>query len=171
MERLSGAYKRQLKWLSMLIGLIVAIAFNADSFNVATTLWSDQDRRASVVAIATKVAQESAAKPPESADEAKLQEAIKKTENTLRSLPIGWNCVVKRATTTAPAAQEQVTLGYWECAKTKLPTVTLTQVLGWMLTAAALTLGAPFWFDLLQKFINIRGAGGKPKREDQKATA
>ena len=170
MERLSGAYKRQLKWLSMLIGLIVAIAFNADSFNVATTLWSDQDRRASVVAIATKVAQESAAKPPESADEAKLQEAIKKTENTLRSLPIGWNCVVKRATTTAPAAQEQVTLGYWECAKTKLPAVTLTQVLGWMLTAAALTLGAPFWFDLLQKFINIRERV-KPKREDEKATA
>lgn len=30
MERLSGAYKRQLKWISMLIGLVVAIAFNAD---------------------------------------------------------------------------------------------------------------------------------------------
>ena len=38
MERLSGAYKRQLKWISMLVGLIVTIAFNADSFNVAMTL-------------------------------------------------------------------------------------------------------------------------------------
>ena len=66
---------------------------------------------------------------------------------------------------------EQETLGYWECAKTGTPTVTLIKALGWMLTAAALTLGAPFWFDLLQKFVNLRGAGGKPKREDEKATA
>lgn len=171
MDRLSGAYKRQLKWISMLIGLVVAIAFNADSFNVATTLWSDQDRRASVVAMATQVAQESAAKAPESVDATKLQAALKQSEDRLRSLPIGWNCVVQRATAPAPATQEPVTLGYWECAKTKLPTVTLLQVFGWMLTAAALTLGAPFWFDLLQKFVNLRGAGGKPKREDEKATA
>ncbi len=40
-----------------------------------------------------------------------------------------------------------------------------------MLTASALTLGAPFWFDTLQKFVNIRGAGAKPKREDEKASA
>jgi hypothetical protein len=40
-----------------------------------------------------------------------------------------------------------------------------------MLTACALTLGAAFWFDLLQKFVNIRGAGHKPKREDEKTTA
>jgi hypothetical protein len=25
-----------------------------------------------------------------------------------------------------------------------------------------LSLGAPFWFDMLNKFINIRSAGGKP---------
>ena len=36
------------------------------------------------------------------------------------------------------------------------------------LTALALSLGAPFWFDMLNKFINLRGAGDKPKREDQK---
>lgn len=171
MERLSGAYKRQLKWISMLIGLIVTIAFNADSFNVATTLWSDPARRASVIAIATKVAQESAAKTSGTVDETMLQEAIEKTENTLRSLPIGWNCVVKNATESSPSTQQQATLSYWECAATKLYALTLTQVLGWILTATALTLGAPFWFDLLQKFVNIRGAGGKPKREDEKATA
>lgn len=37
MDRLSGAYKRQIQWISMLVGLAVAIAFNADSFHVATT--------------------------------------------------------------------------------------------------------------------------------------
>ncbi len=157
MERLSGAYKRQLKWISVLIGLIVAIAFNADSFNVAKTLWGDQDRRASIVAVATKAAEGSTASGVSQAiDSAKLQAEIKKAEDTLRSIPIGWNCGAN---------------GVWECANSKLGDVTLLQALGWILTAAALSLGAPFWFDLLQKFVNIRGAGGKPKREDEKATA
>jgi len=172
MERLSGAYKRQLKWISMLIGLIVAIAFNADSFKVATTLWNDKDRRASVVAIATKMAEEPAPKAAGAVDEDKLKMAIKKTETTLGSLPIGWDCATKRATPAPPATQVQGSLGYyWECAKSNLSSAGLRTVLGWMLTAAALTLGAPFWFDLLQKFVNIRGAGAKPKREDEKAAA
>ena len=34
---------------------------------------------------------------------------------------------------------------------------------GWLLTAFALMLGAPFWFDTLGKFINIRNVGLKPK--------
>jgi hypothetical protein len=31
--------------------------------------------------------------------------------------------------------------------------------LGWIITALAITLGAPFWFDLLSKLISVRGAG------------
>ena len=170
MERLSGAYKRQLKWISMLVGLIVTIAFNADSFTVAITLWNDQDRRASVVAIATKMVHEPLSKAPEGVDDATLHNAIKKTEDTLRSLPIGWNCNGNSAAVTVPADQTHRPLGSWECAKKNLTTLTLMQVFGWMFTATALTLGAPFWFDLLQKFVNVRGAGGRPKREDEKAT-
>ncbi|TKB92551.1 MAG: hypothetical protein E8D41_07015 [Nitrospira sp.] len=169
MERLSGAYKRQLKWISMLVGLIVTIAFNADSFNVAITLWSDQDRRASIVAIATQVAQEPLSDVPEGVDKAKLYETINKTEDTLRSLPIGWNCSGISAAGASSAEQKSMRLDSWACAKKNLTALTLTQVLGWMFTATALTLGAPFWFDLLQKFVNVRGAGGRPKREDEKA--
>jgi hypothetical protein len=32
-----------------------------------------------------------------------------------------------------------------------------------LLTALAVTQGAPFWFDLLGKIVNIRSAGVKPK--------
>lgn len=42
--------------------------------------------------------------------------------------------------------------------------------LSFIITALAISLGAPFWFDLLNKFINIRGAGAKPsesKKEDK----
>ncbi|MGN6339432.1 MAG: hypothetical protein ACTHML_00570 [Ginsengibacter sp.] len=33
--------------------------------------------------------------------------------------------------------------------------------IGWLFTAFAVTLGAPFWFDLLSKLIKIRGSGTK----------
>ena len=36
-------------------------------------------------------------------------------------------------------------------------------IVGWLLTAAAATLGAPFWFDLLKKAANLKGTGVVPK--------
>ena len=53
---------------------------------------------------------------------------------------------------------------YWECAHKQK--ISVVQILGWLLTAAAISLGAPFWFDLLNQFINLRGAGTKPQRAD-----
>ena len=156
MDRLSGAYKRKMKWIAMLIGLVVAVAFNADSFNVATTLWNDPDRRASTIAIATEVAKKS---PPVPATSADLNKAVTDTEKMLRSLPIGWSC---------PAPGPGKEFHYWTCVEYEFSKLTLVQFLGWILTAAALSLGAPFWFDLLNQFINLRGAGAKPVREDQK---
>jgi hypothetical protein len=38
-------------------------------------------------------------------------------------------------------------------------------VLGWLVTALAATLGAPFWFDLLNRFVNIRASGKAPEEE------
>jgi hypothetical protein len=37
---------------------------------------------------------------------------------------------------------------------------------GWIITALAITLGAPFWFDLLSKLISLRGTGTKIDTED-----
>jgi len=34
--------------------------------------------------------------------------------------------------------------------------------IGWFITVLAISLGAPFWFDLLNRLINVRGAGPKP---------
>ena len=34
-------------------------------------------------------------------------------------------------------------------------------LLGWFITTAAVSLGAPFWFDLLGKVANLRGSGGE----------
>jgi len=36
-------------------------------------------------------------------------------------------------------------------------------VAGWVLTALAVSVGAPFWFDVLGRFSNLRAAGRKPE--------
>jgi hypothetical protein len=38
-------------------------------------------------------------------------------------------------------------------------------LLGFLITALAIALGAPFWFDLLNKFVNIRAGGKKPSED------
>jgi hypothetical protein len=47
----------------------------------------------------------------------------------------------------------------WESA---LGDILLT-LLGWLITAGCLSMGAPFWFNLLIKLVNVRRAGIKPK--------
>lgn len=36
------------------------------------------------------------------------------------------------------------------------------QVIGWLLTASAALFGAPFWFDILQRLVQLRSTGPKP---------
>lgn len=38
----------------------------------------------------------------------------------------------------------------------------LAKILGLLLTVGAASLGAPFWFDMLNKFINVRSVGKSP---------
>jgi hypothetical protein len=39
------------------------------------------------------------------------------------------------------------------------PDNVLTSIPGWLITIAALNLGAPFWFDLLSRLARLRGSG------------
>ncbi|MEU7908022.1 hypothetical protein [Actinoplanes sp. NPDC049118] len=38
----------------------------------------------------------------------------------------------------------------------------LLKLLGLALTAAAAAIGAPFWFDLLNRLVNLRSTGRRP---------
>lgn len=44
-------------------------------------------------------------------------------------------------------------------------TVIPSHLAGWILTAIAASLGAPFWFDTLNKFMNIRASGTSPNEK------
>ena len=39
----------------------------------------------------------------------------------------------------------------------------IPKIMGWLITTLALYLGAPFWFEMINKFINLRGTGKKPE--------
>ncbi len=39
-----------------------------------------------------------------------------------------------------------------------------SKVVGLLITTAAASLGAPFWFDLIQKLVPLRAAGAKPPK-------
>jgi hypothetical protein len=44
--------------------------------------------------------------------------------------------------------------------------------LGWLITALSTLFGAPFWFDLLQTFIRLKGTGPSPvEKVDGKGAA
>ena len=38
----------------------------------------------------------------------------------------------------------------------------MAKLTGLAITAFAISLGAPFWFDMLSKIMNVRGTGAKP---------
>lgn len=64
-------------------------------------------------------------------------------------------------TAASELAQLPIPLGWPNlCALTK--TDLERALLGWLITALAVSLGAPFWFDALQTFLNVRGTGPKP---------
>ena len=48
---------------------------------------------------------------------------------------------------------------------TSLKETTGHQIVGWFLTGFALSLGAPFWFDFLNKLVNVRHGMRKPNSE------
>lgn len=151
MDRVSGIYQRQIKIISLVVGLGVAVSLNVDTIAVARALWKDDSLRAQMVKHADDYLKQAppAPEPGDAPRDVKLSDVSKKikaAQDELRPLPIGWDKNV-----------EDLTLPDW-----------LSKLVGWLFTAAALSLGAPFWFDLLSKFMNVRGGGGKPEREEDK---
>ncbi len=49
------------------------------------------------------------------------------------------------------------------------PWAWISRIAGWIITIVAVSMGAPFWFDVLNKFVNLRNAG-KPPDESRTGT-
>ena len=46
--------------------------------------------------------------------------------------------------------------------------IAAVKIVGILLTTIAVSLGAPFWFDMLNKLVNLRSTGVKPKKSEDK---
>jgi hypothetical protein len=160
MDRLGGVYKRKLKWISLGVGIVVAAFVNADSFAVSQALWSDDGLRAQMAQVADTVVKDhdaaaSLAKANGSAGTdasgGDIVSAFRSAQDQLRPLPLGWSYFCAHL----PIGSGLIALAL------------LYKVFGLVLTGFALSLGAPFWFDLLSKLMNIRGTGPKPQTTAQ----
>lgn len=153
MERVSGWYRRKVQIALLVIGTVVVLVLNVDTVQVARHLWSDEAVRNAVVASANAEAADQRAQPDDIAEMAK-------TVNELEELaiPLGWS-VADDATPETPNPQRLVwPWDDWEWFLAKL--------VGLILTVAALSLGAPFWFDLLSKVARLRATGVPPPTAD-----
>jgi len=145
MDRVAGWYKRRSQTVGLIVGLAVAVGVNADTLEMIRTLSNDAAVRASLVAAAQGYAETSGARieDPQSAVTASpaspgtdiAADVKRQSDSTIAQLgglglPIGWQ---------RPGADD-----VW------------THLLGWLMTGFALSLGAPFWFDMLNKFMVVR---------------
>jgi hypothetical protein len=148
MDRFTGWYKRWTRQISFGVAVVIVVAANADSMMLANRLARDAALRAGIVAAADSASQKIAG------DTSNIQTARQQLldESEKLNLPLGWiNPKVNGAED--PFAFERIPRTTWGW---------LAKAFGLLMTALAVSLGAPFWFDTLSKFMNVRGAGKVP---------
>jgi hypothetical protein len=156
MERVSGWYKRKAQAITLALALALAVMLNADSLAIFNALSTNPKLSAAAVDVATtylKANPSPALAPTQpmtdtqtTVDLAEPMTEILGLQDTLAklNLPITW----------APADE-------------KVPrdlTGWFYKILGLLMTALLVSLGAPFWFDLLNRFVNLRSAGQAPEK-------
>lgn len=152
MERSSGVYKRNAKGISFLIGLLISLATNADTLNITNRLYKNQNLPTAVNQITENIVANNNGCFQETNREDCLNN-INSTLNDFSSLPVGWNDsnVKQQWQTPQNLPNDLKWLGWlWTLIK---------MIVGFLLTTIAIGMGAPFWFELLGKFINVRNTG------------
>ncbi|MDW3191050.1 MAG: hypothetical protein R8G66_01760 [Cytophagales bacterium] len=148
-NRASGWYKRKVQLMLLFIGMFIAYWANLDSIELANRLAKDTDARDQLVAMALKRA-------TGSTDTAAINKAYVAAQDSLTSdinnahkmLGSGW-------------PEDMDSFCKW-CHIKKA-----NRGLGYFLTALAISLGAPFWFDLLNKLVRLRSSIPQPISNQQ----
>jgi hypothetical protein len=156
MERVSGWYKFHTQWIIFFIGIVMSLAVNVDTLVIAKHLSSDATLRQSLAAAAQATAQ----KPIDDLQKQSFQDQTKRIQDL--GLPIGW-----LNPGNMDAQQEKEAKAEWRIFVRKdLDKIVEFHFWGWLLTALAVSLGAPFWFDVLNKIITVRSTV-KPREKGQ----
>ncbi len=147
MDRVSGWYKRKTQLWLLIIGSTLAIVFNINTMGIVQKLSHDKDAANTLAIMASNYVKTNQSIPGNdttaNADKyisianKEINGEIKDANNVLG---LGHSYLF-------PAKSNNSFIQY------------LVAVVGWLITALAISLGAPFWFDLLNKFVKMRGAG------------
>ncbi len=148
MDRVSGWYKRRMRYISLLLSVLLAFALNANTFEIGGKLWHDQSFRQVVANLASDVTEGCKGQEISTCIEIKN---VKLIEGNLRSFPLGFH------------GKETDKTGIQNSSSH-----ILLNFLGCLVTGLAISLGAPFWFDILSKLNSIRASGNKPKNGEEK---
>lgn len=147
MDRVTGWYKRRTQVWTIVIALALTLIANADTIQITRKLWTDPVLRNAVVEEAKVRAQK-----PRPTISVEYKNEDDPTEPT-----------VVRNEGNQLSGKEQELLGQilgWRGPIRE--NVKWESLLGWLLTVLALSMGAPFWFDMLNKIMNVRFAGKSP---------
>jgi len=155
MDRASGWYKRRTQAVLFIVGVFAAAALNVDALHVMQRLTADKTLRDVVVreAASAKAPDQSAS----GAQAARIQEA--REEIAKVGMPVGWREAPGTRLGRLPEQLCDASKPEPAACEPGQPITWLTWVrvlLGWLVTAFATMLGAPFWFDVLNKFMVIR---------------
>jgi len=175
MDRVSGEFKRHSQWVALIIGFVIAIVLNVDSVDLTLYLWREPAVRQGLAENASKF------ELPQEQLEANPEQALQNFRDQFAglSLPIGWGVNEGTGISTLdincqlfPDAQQAFGVPVpWSnrCIappQSNSQTNLLLKLAGIFLTALAARQGAPFWFDILKRFVNVRSTGANP---DEKA--
>jgi hypothetical protein len=150
-ERGSGWFNRKIKLITFIISFLVAVCLNANSISIYQQLSKNSDLRTQIAEGASQYLKDHESPNLSSDSYNSAKSALKDFyTNDLKAntnmLQIGWN---KSA---------------WNYLISNCCNFFIS-LLGWLITSFAIALGAPFWFDLLNKLVALRGAG-KQKEND-----
>jgi hypothetical protein len=180
MERLTGRYKRRAVTLSFLIGFCLAAFLNVDTVLLAGFLWRQAYVAAAIANEAQSLFSNSVSQLSQLSAGGQL--LLFQSRFSIYNVPLGWISlpIEPDAALSLTQLRQMCTLsssgvsgiqGFF-LANRCFPIVNaphLTDYLGWglklmgcVITAAAAAQGAPFWFDILAKLVNVRSSGMRP---------
>ncbi len=175
MDRASGVYKRNAKGVALILGFMIASITNSDAFHIVSRLSSDESLRKVIAEEAVQI--ESSRNASLSLRE-QLQEVKIQTDTVLKDLtiPVGWRGANLTRQFQCDLREENPDDLGKACLKAenlnpltafiglivKEPLHFAKMIMGWLISGLAISMGAPFWFDILGKFINVRNSGSRP---------
>jgi hypothetical protein len=158
MVRVSGWYKQRTQWCLLGFAVLFSAFLDVDSVAICSRLGKDATLRESLVAAAGQAtANKNGTADGVSHDLSQVVEAVKQLDGL--GIPLGWN-------------NDEAFRKLWNAPDTTWREWTPfggTKLMGLLLTALAASLGAPFWFDVLNKFMSVRGSGEAPEEMSKTA--